>query len=70
MGSTTSVHSVVLMPGDGIGPEVTAAVRRIFEAAQAPIRWIEHQAGKTAVEAGGSCSRRTRSTRSGTTAWP
>ena len=32
-----SVHSAVLIPGDGIGPEVTAAVQRVFRAAEAPI---------------------------------
>ena len=46
------IHQVVLIPGDGIGPEVTAAVMRIMAAAEAPIRWIEHQAGLAAVEQG------------------
>ena len=45
-------HQVVLIPGDGIGPEVTAAVRRIFSAAEAPIEWIEHQAGIAALQSG------------------
>lgn len=45
-------HSAVLIPGDGIGPEVTAAVRRIFEAAAVPVDWVEHQAGITALQAG------------------
>jgi len=40
-----STYRVVLIPGDGIGPEVTAAVRRVLEAARAPLEWIEHQAG-------------------------
>jgi isocitrate dehydrogenase (NAD+) len=44
-------HSVVLIPGDGIGPEVTLAVRRVLEAAGAPIEWLEHQAGLAALEA-------------------
>jgi len=26
-------HSVVLVPGDGIGPEVTTAARRVIDAA-------------------------------------
>ncbi|MDQ3440934.1 MAG: isocitrate/isopropylmalate family dehydrogenase, partial [Planctomycetota bacterium] len=26
-------HSIVLIPGDGIGPEVTRATRRVLEAA-------------------------------------
>ncbi|HEX3594621.1 MAG TPA: isocitrate/isopropylmalate family dehydrogenase, partial [Polyangiaceae bacterium] len=46
------MHTVVLIPGDGIGPEVSAAVRTVFEAANAPVRFIEHQAGEAAVKAG------------------
>lgn len=42
-------HQIVLIPGDGIGPEVTAAVKRILAAAQAPISWIEHPAGLAAL---------------------
>lgn len=48
-----STHEVVLIPGDGIGPEVTAAVKQVLAAAKAPIEWREHQAGITALEAGG-----------------
>ena len=44
-------HSVVLIPGDGIGPEVTVAVQKIFEAAKAPIEWEVHQAGIAALKA-------------------
>jgi len=43
---------VVLIPGDGIGPEVTRAVQRVLAAAGAPIAWVEHQAGLAAVRAG------------------
>jgi isocitrate dehydrogenase (NAD+) len=43
---------VVLIPGDGIGPEVTEAVRRVLAAAEAPVEWIEHKAGIAALEAG------------------
>ena len=32
-------HSVTLIPGDGIGPEVTEAVQRIIEAAGVSIEW-------------------------------
>lgn len=46
------VHDVVLIPGDGIGPEVTRAVQRVLAAAGAPIAWVEHQAGLAAVRAG------------------
>lgn len=45
-------HQAILIPGDGIGPEVTAATRRILEAAAAPIHWHEHQAGVAALQIG------------------
>jgi isocitrate dehydrogenase (NAD+) len=41
---------VTLIPGDGIGPEVTAAVVRIFMAAAVDIEWERHDAGVTAFE--------------------
>ncbi len=47
-----STHPIVLIPGDGIGPEVTAAVRRVLAAAAAPVEWIECRAGLAALEAG------------------
>ncbi len=43
-------HTVCLIPGDGIGPEVTAAAQRIIDAAGAPIEWIELPAGSAAFE--------------------
>lgn len=33
------MHTVTLLPGDGIGPEVTDAVRLVLEAAGVPIKW-------------------------------
>jgi isocitrate dehydrogenase len=36
---------VTLIPGDGIGPEVVTAARRIVEATGAPIEWEECEAG-------------------------
>ena len=47
------IHRVVLIPGDGIGPEVTQAVQRILEVAGAPLEWEERQAGITALESSG-----------------
>ena len=41
---------VVLIPGDGIGPEVTAATRDILVAAGARVDWIEAPAGLAAME--------------------
>jgi isocitrate dehydrogenase (NAD+) len=43
-------HTITLVPGDGIGPEVTRAVIRVLEASGATITWEIHDAGKTAVE--------------------
>ena len=43
-------HDVVLIPGDGIGPEVTTAVCRILEAAEAPLQWTANLAGIAALE--------------------
>jgi len=47
-----SKHTIVLIPGDGIGPEVTAATKRVLEATGVSIEWIEMLAGATAVEQG------------------
>jgi isocitrate dehydrogenase (NAD+) len=43
-------HTITLIPGDGIGPEVTAAVLRILEAGGVSIKWETHLAGVLAVE--------------------
>ena len=43
-------HAITLIPGDGIGPEVTAAVLRILDAAAVPIDWDRHDAGLIAFE--------------------
>ena len=48
------MHLVTLIPGDGIGPEITRAVTDIFMAAQVPVQWEEHNAGETALAESGS----------------
>ncbi len=48
-----AIHKVVLIPGDGIGPEVTDAARRVLAAAGAEIEWVEHKAGLAALQDGG-----------------
>jgi len=45
-------HQIVLIPGDGIGPEVTVAVKRILAEAGAELEWVEHQAGIAALDQG------------------
>ncbi len=41
---------ITLIPGDGIGPEVTEAVLRIFSVAGLDIEWERYDAGVTAFE--------------------
>jgi len=43
-------HTITLIPGDGIGPEVTEAVVRILKAAGVSIEWESHAAGLVAFE--------------------
>src|SRR4030095_7343038 len=43
-------HRITLIPGDGIGPEVAAAVVRIIEASGVEIEWEEHIAGQQALD--------------------
>src|SRR5882724_4455018 len=45
-------HTIVLIPGDGIGPEVTSAAKRVLEAAGLSVEWVELPAGATALEQG------------------
>ena len=49
-------HTVVLIPGDGIGPEVSQAARNIIDAALegsgSSLEWLERAAGVAALEAG------------------
>jgi len=43
-------HVITLIPGDGIGPEVTEAVVRIFKAAALDVEWERHDAGVIAFK--------------------
>jgi isocitrate dehydrogenase (NAD+) len=43
-------HTITLIPGDGIGPEVSSAVVRIIEAAGVSVQWETHYAGAQALE--------------------
>ena len=45
-------HTIVLIPGDGIGPEVTRATTRVLDAAGFAPEWVELPAGATALEQG------------------
>jgi isocitrate dehydrogenase (NAD+) len=45
---------VTLIPGDGIGPEVADATRKVVDALDAGIEWEVHQAGAPAIEKHGN----------------
>lgn len=42
-------HKVTLIPGDGIGPEITAATRRVVDSSGVAIEWIVREAGQDAM---------------------
>jgi isocitrate dehydrogenase (NAD+) len=45
-------HKIIVVPGDGIGPEITRATLRVLQALKAPLEYEEHQAGLAALEKG------------------
>lgn len=44
------MRNITLIPGDGIGPEITESVIKVAEAADAQIKWEIMKAGQEAVE--------------------
>jgi isocitrate dehydrogenase (NAD+) len=47
-------HRVTLLPGDGIGPEVAAAARRVVEATGVEVGWDIQQAGAAVIDSEGT----------------
>ena len=47
-------HPITLIPGDGIGPEVTRAVVQVLEAGGLRATWEPFEAGATSVASGGT----------------
>ena len=47
-------HVVTLIPGDGTGPELTEATRRVLEATGVPFTWDVQQAGVDVMDAAGT----------------
>ena len=45
-----SKHTITLIPGDGIGPEIIAATVRIIEASGVEIEWETQIIGAQALE--------------------
>lgn len=46
-------HKVTLIPGDGIGPEISAAARRVFDALGVRVEWEEMPARAEVESKGG-----------------
>ena len=44
------MHTVTLIPGDGVGPEVVAAAKKCIDATGVSIRWEEMEAGAGVME--------------------
>lgn len=44
------MHRITLIPGDGIGPEVSAAAKKVIEATGVKIEWEEVETGQEALE--------------------
>ena len=47
-------HTITLIPGDGIGPEVSEATQRVLEASGVKIEWETHNAGAAVAEKRGT----------------
>ncbi|KOF56214.1 MULTISPECIES: isocitrate dehydrogenase (NAD(+)) [Clostridium] len=45
-----NVHEITLIPGDGIGPEVTGAARKVIEAAGVKVKWDVVEAGAKVMD--------------------
>lgn len=44
------MYTITLIPGDGIGPEITAATIKVIKASGVDIQWEYHEAGLAAME--------------------
>ena len=47
-------HVITLIPGDGIGPEVTKPTLKIIKAAGVKVKWETHLAGAEALKKHGT----------------
>ncbi len=50
----TTLHTITLIPGDGIGPEVADATKRVLETAGVRIAWDVQEAGAAVAEKRGT----------------
>ena len=61
--------AATLIPGDGIGPEITAAIVDILAAAGAPFDWDRQRGGLGAIATDGDRCRKRCSTASAVRVW-
>lgn len=47
-------HTIVIIPGDGIGPDISSAARRVVDATGVAVEWVEALAGIPAMEKHGT----------------
>ena len=47
-----ATHTIVLIPGDGIGPEVSQAMQKVVDASGVTVDWVELPAGEAALKQG------------------
>src|SRR5450830_659064 len=43
-------YTITLIPGDGVGPQIVEAARRVIDAAGVPIKWEVVEAGEAMIE--------------------
>src|SRR5690349_7021965 len=48
------MYTVTLIPGDGIGPEISQATRRVLDATGVPLEWDVQEAGTAVAETTGN----------------
>lgn len=48
------MYKITLIPGDGVGPEITNATRRVLDVTGVPIDWQVHEAGSEAFKKHGT----------------
>ncbi|HDH52913.1 MAG TPA: isocitrate/isopropylmalate dehydrogenase family protein, partial [Nitrospirae bacterium] len=48
------MHKITLIPGDGVGPEITEATTRVLEATGVPFEWDVQNAGEEVYNQEGS----------------
>ncbi len=48
------MYTITLIPGDGIGPEVSEAAKKIIDSTGIEIKWEEVNAGAAVYEATGT----------------